>query len=297
MTEALATSTVGAACALGSALTWTLISLLVRALSAQFTSVSINVIRSAAGGALAGLLALAWNGTATLRGVTLEASVYMAASTVAGFGVGDSTFFESTRHLGLARALTVSMTYPLVAAGLALLVLGEPLTPRMVTGALVTLGGLAIIVGERTPHPDAARSLARGVALALVAAAGWAAGALLMKPALRVVDPVTAQALRLPLAALVLYVTPWARGTTRSLRAHARASGALIALLSALTALSSVLFVTALKYAGVGVATVLSSTAPLFAIPIGFVAFREAVTWRATAGAALCVAGIAILTL
>src|SRR2546426_10027839 len=63
--------------------------------------------------------------------------------------------------------------------------------------------------------------------------------------------------------------------------------------LSVLTALSSVLFVAGLKYAEVGLATVLSSTAPLFALPIGLLAFGERVTWRAAAGAALSVTGIA----
>jgi drug/metabolite transporter (DMT)-like permease len=45
------------------------------------------------------------------------------------------------------------------------------------------------------------------------------------------------------------------------------------------------------------VATVLSSTSPLFALPIGLVVRGERVTWRATVGAALGVTGIALLTL
>jgi drug/metabolite transporter (DMT)-like permease len=297
VTEALAIGSLGAVSALGSAVTWTLISLIVRALSAYFTSVSINVIRSAAGGALAALMMLAWNGPGAFRSVTPEAFAYMAVSTVIAFGLGDSTFFESTKHLGLARAMTVSMIYPLIAAGLALLFLGERLTPPTLAGAIVTLGGLAIIVSERSQGPDAAGSRRRGIALALLAAVAWAAGALLMKRPLRVVDPVTAQALRLPLAALVLWCTPWARGTTRSLRAHARVAGLLIVMLSVLTAVSSVMFAAGLKYTSVGIATVLSSTAPLFALPIGFVAFREPITWRAATGASLGIAGIAILTL
>jgi drug/metabolite transporter (DMT)-like permease len=68
-------------------------------------------------------------------------------------------------------------------------------------------------------------------------------------------------------------------------------------MLSVLTAASAVLFVAGLKYADVGVATVLSSTSPLFALPIGLVVRGERVTWRATVGAALGVTGIALLTL
>jgi drug/metabolite transporter (DMT)-like permease len=288
----------GAVCALGSALTWTLISLLVRALSPYLNTVAINVVRSALGGLLLGVVVLLWAGIGPLRDLTPGAFAYLAASTVVAFGLGDSTFFESTKRLGLARALTISMMYPLIAAGLALLFLGEPITVQLGGGAVVTLTGLAIVVGDHAPTAAVeARPRARGIGLALLAAVAWAAGALLMKPPLGQIDPFTAQAVRLPLAAAVLWATPWARGAGRHLRAHARVAGPLVAALAVLTAASSVMFVAAVKYAGVGIATVLSSTAPLFALPIGLLAFGEPVTWRGATGAALCVAGITILTI
>ncbi len=288
----------GAACALGSAITWTLISVIVRALLPYFTAVSINVIRSAAGGTLLVALALVSPGPGALRDLTLDAYAYLLVSTVVAFGLGDTAFFEATRTLGMARALTVSMVYPLIAAGLARVLLDEPITLPFASGAVVTLAGVAAIVAEREPAaPGAADRRTRGLVLALVAAVAWAINALMMKPPLRVVDPVTAQAIRLPVAALILWLTPWARGTGRQVRAHARHAGGLIAALSVLTVLSSVMFVTGLKYAGVGVATVLSSTAPLFALPIGLLAFGEPVTWRSAVGAVLCVVGIGLLTL
>lgn len=295
---AVAGSTFGAACALGSAVTWTFISLIVRALSPHLKTISINVIRSAAGGTLLAVLVLAWSGAGVLRGLTLEAYVYLVVSTVVAVGVGDTAFFESTRAIGMARAMTVSMVYPLIAAALALAWLGEPITAKLAAGAVVTVGGLAVIVAERSPAtPDAPDGRIRGLGLALVAAVAWALNALLMKPPLREVDPITAQAVRFPVAALVLWLTPWARGTGRDFRAQFRTAGLLMAALSVLTAASSVLFVAGLKYAEVGVATVLSSTAPLFALPIGLLAFGERVTWRAATGAALCIAGITLLTI
>ncbi len=289
--------TAGALCALGSALTWTFISLIVRALSPYFTTITINVVRSAGGGMLLAAVVLAWSGSGSLGGLTLEAWGYLVTSTVIAVGLGDTAFFESTKALGMGRAMTISMVYPLIAAGLALVFLGEPMTPRLAVGAVVTIAGLAVIVAERTPAPDEARGRSRGLGLALVAAVAWAANALLMKPPLREVDPVTAQAVRFPVAAAVLWLTPWARGTGASVRTHGRATGLRMAMLSVLTAVSSVLFVAALKYADVGVATVLSSTSPLFALPIGLLAFGERVTWRAAVGAALGVTGIALLTL
>jgi drug/metabolite transporter (DMT)-like permease len=66
--------------------------------------------------------------------------------------------------------------------------------------------------------------------------------------------------------------------------------------LGALTAVSAIGYLVGLKYAGVTLGTVLSSTSPLFALPIGRLVSAEPVTWRAAAGAVLCVAGIAVLS-
>jgi drug/metabolite transporter (DMT)-like permease len=292
----LASPTLGAACGLGSALAWTLIGLTVRALSPFFSSVAVNVVRSALGGIITAVLVLAWSGTDALATLEPRPLALLVVSCLIAVGLGDSVFFESTKAVGLARALTISMVYPLFAAGLAMLVLDERLTPRLVAGAVVTLAGLAIIVSEQVPSDEPApRSRTRGVGLALIAALAWAVGALLLKPALRDVDPLTAQAVRLPIAALVLWLTPWARGTTRSLRAHARPAALLIGALGALTAASSALFMAAIKYGGVGIATVLSATAPLFALPIGLLVLGEPPSWRTVAGAALSIAGITLL--
>jgi drug/metabolite transporter (DMT)-like permease len=116
-----------------------------------------------------------------------------------------------------------------------------------------------------------------------------------MKPAIVDVDPVAVQAVRLPFAALVLGVTPWARGTGRLVRAHLRTAGPLLLLAGVLTGLSAVTWVAALKYAGVTLTSVIASTSPLFALPIGLLAFGERISVRAVAGAVVSLAGLALL--
>jgi drug/metabolite transporter (DMT)-like permease len=230
--------------------------------------------------------------------VSAEDWLYLALSVVTAFALGDTAFFASARAIGLGRAMTVSMIHPLIAGTLGVALLGEQVTAAVAAGAVVTLGGLVLIVSERAPVlPEATASRAEGVGLALVAAAAWGVSPVLMKPALRDVDPVSIQAVRLPLAALVLWATPWARGTGQRIRLHLRAAGALLLALGFLTALSAVTFVAALKYAGVTLTAVLSATSPLFALPIGLLAFGERVTWQAVVGASLCLLGIALLSL
>ncbi len=297
MSLAEAGVTLGALCALGSALTWALIGLVARALSPYFNALSINMLRSALGGALLAAVVLARGGLESLREVPLDAWVYLSVSILTGFAAGDTMFFESSKRIGLARALTISMAYPLIASLLAVWLFGERVTTFLALGAVVTLAGLAVIVGDE-PAAAAPRPAARagGLTLALLAAAAWAVSTTLMKPAVRTVDPITVQAVRLPLAALALWATPWARGAGARFRAHRGAVAPLVVALGVLTALSAVLFITGLKYAGVALTTILSSTSPLFALPIGL-ALGERVTWRAAAGAGLSIAGLALLAL
>src|SRR5688500_7617479 len=282
--------------ALGSAVTWAVTSLLVRSLSPPFTSVGINALRSTVGGALLAGYVLIDGGLQPFLDVSPRAFTLMTISIVAAIGVGDTLFFESTRTLGLGRAMTIATSYPVLAAILAALFLDEPLTLPVVAGTLLTLGGLVLIVvtkvsvtSEGTPW--------LGIGAAVLAAVGWAVSVVLMKAPLREVDPALAQAIRIPVAALLLWCTPWARGAVGALwvsRGHVLTR---FGVLSGLTAVSSVMFVASIKYAGVTVASVLSSTAPLFAIPLGVVFLGERLPPLAVVGAVITVAGIVVLRL
>jgi drug/metabolite transporter (DMT)-like permease len=286
------------ASALTAALGWTLVSLLARDLAAHLPSLSLNIIRSAGGSLILVPVAIAAGNIASLGQVSAMAWACLTISVLTALGIGDTAFFESTKTLGLSRAMTIATAgHPLLASVFALWWFGERITPTVAVGSLVTLAGVSLILGERgaaTAGPPEARR--RGLGLALVAALAWAVSAALMKPPVQEIDPLTIQAVRLPGSALILWAMPWARGTARTLWAERRLVGRRVVLLSLLTALSAVAYLSGLKYAGVTLGTVLSSVSPLFALPIGLLAFGERLTWQATAGAALAVGGITILS-
>jgi drug/metabolite transporter (DMT)-like permease len=221
----------------------------------------------------------------------------LAVSIVVAIAVGDVLFFESARMLGLARAMTVSMTYPLMGAVLAAVFLGEPISARVVAGSVVTLAGLALIVRARPADGPREGHTRLGLAAATAAALAWAVSLLVLKPAMGALDPVTAQSVRLPLAGLLLLATPWGWGAPGLMAGADRGVLGRVVLLGAITAGSSVLFVTGVKYADVAVAAVLSSTAPLFAIPLGLIFLGERLTARAVVGTLVTVAGLALLQL
>lgn len=289
-------ATLGAFCALGSAVAWALTSLLVRSLSPPFGTIAINAARTT----LCAMLIAAWTAIVAdfdgLASVSGQSFLLLLVSIVTAIAIGDTVFFESTRLLGLGRAMTVSMSYPVVAALLAALLLDERITPQIAIGGLLTLGGLALVVATRGDATGAPRSR-RGMLAACAAALAWGVSVVALRVPLAEIDVLTAQLIRLPLAAGLLWAMPW---SWRDVPALARADGAValrLGALSVLTAASSVMYVLSIKHAGVAVATVLSSTAPLFAVPLGVVFLGERLPPVALVGAAVAVIGVVVLKL
>jgi len=288
--------TIGVLCALGSALSWSVTSLMVSALAPGIGTFTINAARTTLTAAIVIGWMLVAGGLESVLTLSMGSLALLAVSIVLAIAIGDTIFFESAQRLGLGRAMTISMSYPVVAASLAALLLGETLTMPIIVGGLLTLAGLVLIVMARMEMPGEPRPW-RGVVEALLAALAWGVSVVALRVPLDEIDPVSAQAIRLPVGALILWVTPWAlRGVPALLRGGWPLFVRLVAL-AAVTAVSSVMYGASVKYAGVAVATVLSSTAPLFAVPLGVVFLGERLPALALAGTAVTVAGIVVLRL
>jgi DME family drug/metabolite transporter len=289
-------ATLGALCALGSAVAWALTSLLVRSLTPRFGTVAINAARTT----LCAVLVAAWVAVlgdfGDLASLSTRSLVLLLVSIVAAIAVGDTVFFESTRLLGLGRAMTLSMSYPVVAAVLAALLLDERITLQIALGGMLTLGGLILVVATREDATAAPRS-ALGVWAACAAAVAWGVSVVALRVPLAEIDALTAQLVRLPLAAALLWAMPWSWRDLPALARGGRDVAVRLAVLSVLTAVSSVMYVLSIKHAGVAVATVLSSTAPLFAVPLGIVFLGERLPPIAMVGAGVAVVGVVVLKL
>ena len=178
-------------------------------------------MRSGAAGVLLLAVVMIIDGPHTLIAMSRATFVQLTVSIVAAIGIGDTVFFESTRAIGLSRAMTIATTYPVGAALLAAAFLDEPLTVPVIVGSLLTLGGIALIVSVRSgdAHPE---RLAFGVWTAVVASVAWAVSTVMMKLPLTEIDPLTAQAVRLPLASVLLWLTPWTWGAVGAMRKAGR---------------------------------------------------------------------------
>ena len=194
--------------ALAAAFGWAGTSVTARAMSRHVPAAWYNALRIAVA-AVVLLACLPWTlGRADPAGLTLPALALLFGSVFAGFGIGDTAFFESMRRLGVARAMPIAGCHPLVTGLLAVAFLGEPLTGALILGVVVVSAGVWLVttdgVRAARAQPLDQRDFLIGVGLALTAAVGWSVATVMVRPALATIDPILASTLRLPFAAVVM---------------------------------------------------------------------------------------------
>jgi drug/metabolite transporter (DMT)-like permease len=292
----LSTVELGELVGLLAALAWSVTGLLVRAHGAHIHAIVINALRCAISG---GVFVLAWPFLSSREPVPTAAWLFLLTSTIAGLGVGDSLYFEALKRIGVARAMPISMAYPVLASIGAVILLHEQMGPLAVVGIPLTLAGVYLVAARSATPPVKTASAGSGywvgVGLAAAAAVSWSCSTLALGPALALVDVPTASAVRTPLASALLFFTARRVGVLPKIdRLRGRA---LLAIL--ITGLASVaataFFMLSVALAGAGRAAVLTATSPLFAVPISILFLGESGSWRIAAGTACSVIGVILL--
>jgi drug/metabolite transporter (DMT)-like permease len=131
----------------GACLFWGLDNNLTRRVSAS-DPVLIAMIKGLGAGTFNLLLAI-------LLGMTLPSFGGLASALVLGFmsyGVSLVLFIYALRHLGSARATAHFSTAPFIGAGVAVLMLGEPLTALFVTALLIMAAATWLVLSENHEH-------------------------------------------------------------------------------------------------------------------------------------------------
>jgi drug/metabolite transporter (DMT)-like permease len=131
----------------GACLFWGLDNNLTRKVSAG-DPMAIAMIKGLGAGSFNVLLALG-------LGLALPSFGILASAVILGFlsyGVSLVLFIYALRHLGSARATAHFSTAPFIGAGVAVLVLGEPLTALFVTALLIMAAATWLVLSEHHGH-------------------------------------------------------------------------------------------------------------------------------------------------
>lgn len=289
----------GASAALASSALWALTSVLLASQSGRLRPLMMSAIRSLTASLMLIGLLVATAGLVQFREMTLITGVSMMGSGIIGQAVGDTLYINALGHLGVSRTFPITNSaYPFITFLLAVALLGEAVTWTLPIGGALIVAGITWIVLEQR-RADAASEvkieLVRGVIFALAAASAWATATVWLRGQQGNLDALGAASVRIPAASVAVWATiAMSRGrghepprpiTPRSL-AIVAAAGVLG------TGLGSILFIYAVDEIGAAKTAFLTTSAPIFALPMGVLFLSEKLTPRTLLGTAVTIAGI-----
>ena len=290
----------GEIAALLSALLWAGASVLLAMGARRVHVVPLNLVRCVVSTTFFWTLLPFYGGLDALSDVPSSAWPWLVVSVLGLLVVGDTLYFRSMDLAGVSWALPVASINPLWAVLLAALFVGEPLTGSLLLGALLVVFGIVLVSrtagdrGDGVPRDPRARR--NGLLLALLVSVLWAIGQVALKPATAGVHSVVVNSIRQPLGLLMLLGLSLVRGRWRELQRLDRRSWAVIAVASLVgTGVGTLFFIMAIQMAGAGRTAILTSTAPLMAIPFSVLWLRERPTRWTLVGTVLTTVGIALV--
>lgn len=245
--------------------------------------------------AISGLVLLAL--VAGLRGrrtLRLSRSQWLASGVVGALlvavGNGGVVWGEQTETSGIA-AIVVSTT-PLWMALLSRLWLGERLGLATLGGLAVGFAGLLVLIGPEATHARQLFALAALVAAAL----GWSAGSVYAKVGDVPGDPLLASGAQMLLGGLAALAVGFVTGEHVTLAKVSTSSWIAFAYLLAFgSIIGYAIYASLLKWASIPLVSTYAYVNPVVAVALGWLLLGERLTPRSFAGAAIVIAGVALI--
>jgi drug/metabolite transporter (DMT)-like permease len=307
---------VGALAALATAFAWTITALAFEYAAKRIGSLALNFLRLVVGFAFLGIYCLVVRGRFLPFDASLESWLWLGASGLVGFVIGDLLLFQAFIDIGSRISMLVYATAPAMTAVLGLLALGERITLAGAGGMALTLAGIAIVVmgkrgapsadeGDRAAAGPANRPRrARGIMLAAGGAMGQAGGLILGKlgagSGAGAMNPFAGTQIRvsagiLGFAAILVATRSW-KGIWTALK-----DGKAVASLTGGAFFGPFLGVSlsllAVTSGNAGVASAIMSIVPVLIIAPSALIMKERVSWREILGSLIAVVGVAALSL
>jgi drug/metabolite transporter (DMT)-like permease len=270
----LTESSLGAIASLLASFTWSFSVLMFRNHSAGRSASWLNLFK--------GIVALLFFGlTAIVTSLSIEVSSAvvwtLAASGVIGVFIGDSAFFAALVRVGGTMTAAIQSLAPSLTAIFAWIFLDEILNGAQIGGLTITSACLVLLVVKQSawrnlktsPAPSRVHSnYFYGVIFALVAALCQAAGAVIAKPIIHGMSPISTAALRLwaPVILLFFWQIGRNRGFTPTLRGLVSGRGIIPMAMASFagTFLGLILMMYGMTHAPLGVSLALTSTYPVW---------------------------------
>ena len=284
--------------ALASAASWAVGSILFRRIGEEASPLGMNLGKDLIGLPLVGLALL----VVGRDPLDVQSLGLLLLSGLIGIGIGDTLFFMALIRLDPRVTLVLAVVGQVFTVFGAVVFLDERPQPIVWGGIMLVLAGVAIVLREQADvdSPERRQGRRGGVLLGLGAAACFAVAALLAKLGVETTSALQGTMLRLIGGVSGLLVFGILRGQTRNWLRPFRDR----ALLKSIVWAEFVIIfggfwlgLFALKHLEVSVATILTSTEPLFVLPLAAWMLKERITRRGVVGAVVAVVGVGLIVL
>jgi drug/metabolite transporter (DMT)-like permease len=304
---------IGAAAALGTAFAWTLTAVCFEYAAKRIGALVLNLLRLVLGCLFLGIYGLVARGSFAPFDAPLSAWLWLGASGLVGFVLGDLCLFQAFIDIGSRLSMLVYATAPVFTALLGFAAFGERISLLGLGGMCLTLAGIAFVVlGKRSPEgrpaaegaPAGAPHRTRGIVLALVATLGQAGGLILGKlgagTGIGAMNAFAGTQVRVMAGILGFALVVTATGKWRGVGAGLKDGKALASLTTGAffgPFLGVSLSLLAVQSGNTGVASAIMSIVPVLIIAPSAIFFKEKVTLREIVGSVVAVAGVFALFL
>ena len=285
---------IGIAAALLSAASWAFGTLMFDRLGKYMAPAAITFVKGSISLLLMVVIMACTGGFSPL---SWQSYVLLAISGIVGIAIGDTLFFKSLSDLGAKTQVLFFLLGQIMTMLLSFLLLDERLTLLQYVGAFILLAGVVIVTwGKQEGHPNKGR----GICFGLLSILCFSMSSIVLKYSVAEIDAVPATFYRMLFGTVgILFVGV----TSRNLRSwvaplrQTKVLGAFMLNVVVITLGGFLLSTVAIKNISVSLASVLSTTEPIFVLLFAALIWSDKATRRELLGAAVTIGGLLIIML
>jgi drug/metabolite transporter (DMT)-like permease len=221
----------------------------------------------------------------------------LSLSVLLGAVIGDTVYLWSQARIGVSYAFPIAMSFPILTFFMTVGFLGESFILSRLIGVVIAVIGIILISNEQNkPQQDneTSRKLdLLGILGAILTALLYAVGTTVLQVGIEGVDPIAGNLIRVVVGSIAFLPVVAAAAIGRMKIPSKRATTYIIIAAFFGMAVGSLLYVAAVAMTGATIMSVISSTAPLYAVPVSVFFLKEKLTKVAGVGIFATIVGVA----
>lgn len=229
--------------------------------------------------------------------ITIHDVIILVVSGIIGIAIGDTLFFRSLQDLGAKVQVLYFMLGQVVTMFLSFMLLGDVLSLEEYIGATILLSGIVVVTwGKQEDHPNKTRGIIGGFLSILC----FSVSTIMIKYTEEQIDVISASFYRMLAGTVMMMMVGTTTHSINSWLESLKSKRILMLFLLnvfVITVGGFILSMYAIKNISVSLASILSTTEPVFVLLLALLINHEKVSQRELAGAFITIIGLLIIIL